>query len=100
MFISSKNFFFRVLIQEKELKVKLADLKFLLPRMKYSTHTPKARPFPENYFMQKNALKINKPNILEKLPSKDEYITRLDKPVSELSCAGINRKDGSSKILL
>lgn len=42
--------------------MKLTDVKYILPRMKHSTHTPKMRPYTEGYFMKYNSIKdvINK----------------------------------------
>ena len=37
--------------------MKIADLKLLLPRIKYSKHTPKLKPYTEGYFMKHSPLK-------------------------------------------
>lgn len=37
--------------------MKLTDVKYILPRTKYSTHTPKMKPYPEGYFMKHNSIK-------------------------------------------
>ena len=56
--------------------MKITDLKFLLPRIKYSKHTPKTKPISQDYFMQESPLNDCKPKILN-APQKDEYVKNL-----------------------
>ncbi len=53
--------------------MKISDLKYLFPRMKYSTHTPKSVGYPENYFMNRTPIKGLKPTVLEKSFKEDNY---------------------------
>ena len=73
--------------------MKLADLKFLLPRIKYSTHTPKAKPFSEGYFMQKRVLTGDAPKLFEKTPAVDKFTSSVNKSVSETSSIGKKHTD-------
>lgn len=54
--------------------MKLSDLKLLMPRLPkigYSKHTPKEKPYKEGYFM--NAIKAKN---LESQPAKDEFCNK------------------------
>ena len=77
--------------------MKLSDLKYLIPRIKYSRNTPKQMPISEGYFMHKSPLKGNKPKALERTPINDEFSVGAEKPNS---LEGIRRTNGSHKVVL
>ena len=79
--------------------MKLADLKLLLPRIRYSSHTPKSIPVSEGYYMSRTPLKVCKPSVLEKTPPADEYAEMTQKSAEEL-CEGVSKKHGCRKLML
>lgn len=52
--------------------MKISDLKYIFPRIKYSTHTPKLGEYPEGYFINRTSIK---PTNLESSPIKDMIIS-------------------------
>ena len=48
--------------------MRISDIKYLFPRIRFSTHTPKEIGYTEGYFMNKT---FTKQNALEKSPIKD-----------------------------
>lgn len=52
--------------------MKISDLKYLFPRIRYSSHTPKEIGYSEGHFMKKD---FTKPDTLEKSPIKDMVIS-------------------------
>lgn len=71
--ILAKNIFYMFLCLRKELYMKISDLKYLFPRMKYSKHTPKRVGYSENYFMNHTSINDLKQPVLEKSPKEDNY---------------------------
>ena len=75
--------------------MKISDLKYLFPRMKYSTHTPKYMGYPENYFMNRPPIKGLKPTVLEKSPKEDSlYVDNKPKAFGDAIIGGLRRKPG------